>query len=200
MPKLADNTGLYRAAILLLDNYDSFTYNLCDYLLQTGVNCHVLRNDAFRLDELDLRTVDGIVLSPGPKKPEDAGLMMSLIEKYHRDKPMLGVCLGHQALGAFFGARLSKANEPMHGKTSQITHNGHWLFKDIPTRFEVMRYHSLLLDSLPDVLQPIAISENGELMALAHQSLPLTGVQFHPESILTAHGLRLIQNWVDSIP
>ena len=186
--------------ILLLDNYDSFTYNLYDYLLQTGVECHVLRNDAFSLKSLEEIEFQAIVLSPGPKRPADAGLMMPLIERYHQQVPILGICLGHQALGEFFGASLQRAALPMHGKTSLIRHNGHWLFEGIPAQFNVMRYHSLILESLHDTpLDCLASTSNAEIMALAHRTLPLVGVQFHPESILTEYGLQLIQNWVASI-
>jgi len=187
--------------ILLLDNYDSFTYNLYDYLLQTGVDCTVLRNDAFTMEELELLDFQAIVLSPGPKRPADAGLMMAVIERYNLRLPILGICLGHQALGEFFGAKLLKASLPMHGKTSVIQHQGHPVFQGIPEKFTVMRYHSLLLEPpLPPCLHCLANTDSGEIMALAHQSLPLIGVQFHPESILTEHGLQLLRNWVASIP
>ena len=184
--------------ILLIDNYDSFTYNLYDYLLQTGVECVVFRNDAFSLVDLEQIDFQAIVLSPGPKRPSDAGLMMHVIEQYHTRLPILGICLGLQGLGEFFGAKLVKAAVPMHGKTSLIQHNGHRLFKDIPTPFTVMRYHSLLLQSLDETaLECLATTATGEIMALAHQTLPLFGVQFHPESILSEHGLLLLRNWVD---
>lgn len=186
--------------ILLIDNYDSFTYNLYDYLLQTGLQCTVLRNDAFQLSDLENMDFQGIVLSPGPKRPTDAGQMMAVIEAYHRQKPMLGICLGHQALGEFFGAKLIRAQVPMHGKTTPIEHRGHWIFKGIPNPLTVMRYHSLLLESLEHTpLECLAKSPQGEIMALAHQSLPLTGLQFHPESILTESGHQLIHNWVRSL-
>ncbi len=187
--------------ILLIDNYDSFTYNLYDYLLQTGVQCVVLRNDAFSLADLGKIDFQAIVLSPGPKRPADAGMMMQVIQQYHQTKPILGICLGHQALGEFFGASLVKAALPMHGKTAIIQHHGHWLFRDIPTSFSVMRYHSLILESLAGTpLECLATTASGEIMALAHPILPLVGMQFHPESILTDHGLLLLRNWVSSIP
>lgn len=183
--------------ILLLDNYDSFTYNLYDYLQQTGHTCWVVRNDAISIDELEKTDFQAIVLSPGPKRPEDAGIMPAVIAQFYLSKPILGVCLGMQALGMFFGAKLVKANVPMHGKTSLITHLPHPIFEDIPPQFEVMRYHSLVLESLKGTdLQAIASTEAGELMALQHCSLPLVGVQFHPESILTQYGMNMIQNWV----
>jgi anthranilate synthase/aminodeoxychorismate synthase-like glutamine amidotransferase len=186
--------------ILLLDNYDSFTYNLYDYLLQTGVECQVLRNDARSLAEFERLDFQAIVFSPGPKRPADAGLMPALIERLYAHVPMLGICLGHQAIGEFFGAKLVKAKIPMHGKTTEIQHNGHPIFAGIPERFTVMRYHSLLLESLDGTpLVCTAQTDDGEIMALAHRSLPLTGVQFHPESILTEHGLQMLSNWVGMV-
>ncbi len=186
--------------ILLLDNYDSFTYNLYDYLLQTGVECLVLRNDTFTLEELEPLDFQAIVLSPGPKRPADAGMMLAVIERYCARLPILGICLGHQALGEFFGAKLLKASLPMHGKTSQIQHFGHPVFEAVPEHFTVMRYHSLLLEHpLPQCLRRLASTESDEIMALAHESLPLVGLQFHPESILTEHGLQLLRNWVATI-
>lgn len=187
--------------ILLLDNYDSFTYNLCDYLLQAGAECRVVRNDAFPLSAFDRADFDAIVFSPGPGRPADAGLMPALIRRFHRDVPMLGICLGHQALGEFFGAKLVKAAAPMHGKTTEVVHNGHPVFEGIPQRFTAMRYHSLLLESLTDTpLECIAQTGAGEIMALAHKHLPLTGIQFHPESILTEFGLQILINWVRIAP
>ena len=183
--------------VLLLDNYDSFTYNLYDYLLQTGAECTVLRNDALSLSAFERLDFEAIVFSPGPKRPADAGLLLPLIERFYQRVPMLGICLGHQAIGEFFGAKLVKAKVPMHGKTTDIGHNGHSLFQGIPTPFTVMRYHSLLLESLDDTpLECLATTGDGEIMALAHRTLPLLGVQFHPESVLTEYGLPLLKNWV----
>lgn len=184
--------------ILLLDNYDSFTYNLYDYLLQAGAECRVVRNDELDIEAFELLDFQAIVLSPGPKRPSDAGLMPALIERYATRVPIFGVCLGMQALGEYFGARLVRAALPMHGKTSPIRHKGHPLFEHIPETFQVMRYHSLVLESLEgSALQTIAETESGEIMALAHPSLPLSGVQFHPESILTEYGLQMLKNWVN---
>lgn len=183
--------------VLLLDNYDSFTYNLYDYLLQTGVECVVHRNDVFPLSGFENIDFQAIVLSPGPKRPADAGLLLPLIQRYYQAVPILGICLGHQAIGEHFGARLIKARLPMHGKTSVIRHDAHPIFEGIPEHFEVMRYHSLLLDSLENTpLRSIAASAESEIMALEHPELPLLGLQFHPESVLTEYGLQLLKNWV----
>jgi anthranilate synthase/aminodeoxychorismate synthase-like glutamine amidotransferase len=183
--------------LLLLDNYDSFTYNLYDYLLQTGVQCTVLRNDAFGVPDFPDLRFDAAVLSPGPRTPTDAGILMAFIHYFHAHKPMLGVCLGQQALGQYFGAPLLRAQAPMHGKTSLIRHQGHPLFEGIGSPTEVMRYHSLILGSLDNTpFDCIASTEQGEIMAISHRFLPLWGVQFHPESILSPAGFRMIQNWV----
>lgn len=186
--------------ILLLDNYDSFTYNLYDYLRQAGADCVVVRNDSPELLAFSPEDFDAVALSPGPKRPEDAGLMPDLIRAWHDRLPMLGICLGHQALGAFFGARVVLANVPMHGKTSKVQHRGHPLFASIPAQFSVMRYHSLVVEGLAGTpLIKIAETGDGTVMALTHEQLPLLGVQFHPESILTEYGNQLLENWVHLI-
>ena len=186
--------------ILLVDNYDSFTYNLYDYLLRLGVACEVVRNDAMTLQEFKSLTFDGLMLSPGPKTPRDAGHLMALIEYFFDKKPILGVCLGHQALGEFFGAALIRATVPVHGKTSRIFTVKHPIFDGLPADFEVMRYHSLILKNLENTdLKAIATTSEGEIMALCHRRLPIWGVQFHPESILTEHGLPMLSNWVKSL-
>ncbi len=186
--------------ILLLDNYDSFTYNLYDYLQQAGADCTVVRNDALELLAFEPGDFDGVVLSPGPKRPQDAGMLPRLIAAWHQRLPMLGICLGMQALGEFFGARLVKSEPPMHGKTSTVRHNGHPMFTGIPMLFSAMRYHSLILQNLQKTpLNGVAYTDDGALMALAHRELPLWGVQFHPESILTESGLQLITNWVEYV-
>lgn len=186
--------------ILLLDNYDSFTYNLWDYLMRcapSGTEVEVLRNDACTVEDVARGRYAAIVLSPGPRRPEHAGILLELIAAFHERLPMLGVCLGHQALGEFFGARLVRAALPMHGKTDNIRHDGTGIFADLPAEFSVMRYHSLLLQDLPpEHLQTQAWTERGECMALKHKRLPLWGLQFHPESILCEQGLRLISNWL----
>ncbi|MBK7407696.1 MAG: aminodeoxychorismate/anthranilate synthase component II, partial [Saprospirales bacterium] len=136
--------------LLLIDNYDSFTYNLWDYFLRLGASCQVIRNDHIDLDRIKKEDYDGIVLSPGPEKPEDAGSLMDCVKAFHDTLPILGICLGHQAIGAFFGASLVKAGLPVHGKTSLITHHGHVLFAGLPPQFSAMRYHSLILEELPE--------------------------------------------------
>lgn len=153
------------------------------------------RNDT-PLDEIEQKAYSGIVLSPGPENPLSAGNMMDLIEKYHDRLPMLGICLGHQALGMFFGAKLKKAIRPMHGKLSRIHISGGELFDKIPAEIEVVRYHSLVLGALPDGLLALAQTEENELMAFQHRHLPLMGVQFHPEAILTQYGMDMLKNWV----
>jgi anthranilate synthase/aminodeoxychorismate synthase-like glutamine amidotransferase len=186
--------------VLLLDNYDSFTYNLYDYILQLGQQCTVVRNNEMSIEEIAALNFSSIVISPGPKTPKEAGITMQLIERFHQTRPILGICLGHQAIGQFFGAQLVKAAKPMHGKTSTISHNNHWLFKGIPTPFEVMRYHSLVIEeNLPKYLHLLAQNYDRELMVIAHENLPIIGIQFHPESVLTEHGLQLLQNWFEGI-
>ncbi len=186
--------------VLLIDNYDSFTYNLYDYILQLGEQCRVVRNDEITLEELADISFSSAVISPGPKTPAEAGITMPFIKHYHNRLPILGICLGHQALGQFFGATLVKARQPMHGKTTLIQHTNHLLFKGLPQQLQVMRYHSLILEGLEKTgLKVTATTADGEIMALAHKSLPLAGVQFHPESILTPQGLQLMRNWFTSI-
>ena len=186
--------------ILLVDNYDSFTYILYDYFLQLGADCTVIRNDELSFDQILKLDFDALVLSPGPKRPEDAGLMPELIAHFHDKKPILGICLGHQGIGEFFGAKLIKANLPVHGKTSTLFHHNHDLFKGLPDHFEVMRYHSLVLKNIEATeLEEIATTSSGEAMAIAHKKLPIIGVQFHPESILTEHGLQMLQNWLATL-
>ena len=183
--------------ILLLDNYDSFTYNLCDYLQQCGAEVDVVRNDL-----LDVKTVsskyDAIVISPGPGEPLQAGCTMEVIEKYADQLPIFGVCLGMQAIGLHFGADLVRAHFPMHGKESTLNFNvDHQLFTSISSPFNVCRYHSLILQNLQNTpLNIIAETAAGEPMAIAHSTLPIWAVQFHPEAILTPQGLQLIKNWL----
>lgn len=182
--------------LLVVDNFDSFTFTLVDYLRQAGATCRVLRNDA-PWEQLT-QPCDAVVLSPGPGTPRRAGQLLDVIDYFHQQVPMLGVCLGHQALGEFFGAELSVAERPMHGKVSMITVDpADELFAGLPERFGVTRYHSLVLRQLPDELRSTAQTDEQELMALRHRWLPLWGVQFHPEAALTEHGLSLIKNWIN---
>jgi len=183
--------------ILLVDNYDSFTYNLYDYLAQLGAKCTVIRNDEYTLDEIQKMSFDALVLSPGPQTPKEAGLLTQLIHTFHRSIPIMGICLGHQGICEYFGGTLSKASLPMHGKTSTLTHTEHFLFKHIPSPYKVMRYHSLIIKNLENTdLEIISSTNEGEIMAIAHKKLPVFGVQFHPESVLTKDGLQLLSNWL----
>lgn len=181
--------------VLVVDNYDSFTYMLNDYIEQQGALCTVIRNDESRVLE-DWKNVDAIVLSPGPQAPRDAGLLMEVLNQSYLHKPVLGVCLGHQAIGEFFGATLQKAEVPMHGKVDQMTHTNDVLFSDIPQTFSATRYHSLLLTQVSDPLTVIAQSSRNEVMALRHKELPIWGIQFHPESCLTEYGSVMIKNFL----
>ena len=186
--------------LLLLDNYDSFTYNLYDYFLRCGAEVEVIRNNEIELDNLNQK-YEGIILSPGPGKPKDAGMMMQLIEQYHDKLPIFGVCLGMQAIGELFGANLIQANYPMHGKMDSLHFdNTHPLFSKIKSPFQVCRYHSLILDQIQSTpLKIIATSAQKEPMAIAHKNLPIWGVQFHPEAILTPQGIQLFNNWLSCI-
>jgi anthranilate synthase component 2 len=181
--------------ILLLDNFDSFTYNLADYLEQAGATCKVLRNDT-SLEEISRYDYRGIVLSPGPGTPRQAGCMPAVIAHYHQKLPMLGICLGHQALGQFFGATLTKGLRPMHGKISEITTRPDALFRAIPERIRVVRYHSLLLDTIPPRLESLAETAEKEMMAFRHRQLPIRGLQFHPEAALSEYGFQMLKNWL----
>ena len=180
---------------VLIDNYDSFSYILHDYLLQTGHECAVYRNDEISTDQLAALQPSRIIISPGPETPLQAGITMSVVERFHATIPILGVCLGHQALGMFFGAQLVHA-QPMHGKTSDIRHNGGDVFSGLPTPCTVMRYHSLAITSVEGTgLYATAHTEDNVIMALRHETHPCYGVQFHPESIGTPHGLQILRNW-----
>lgn len=183
--------------ILLIDNYDSFTYMLKDYIEQHGPACTVIRNDAPELvSYLNDNAPDAIVISPGPCAPKDAGLLPGLLHRILHAYPVLGVCLGHQAMGAYFGAALVKAELPRHGKVDTIKHNGNKLFDGVPVAFDATRYHSLLLKDVPVELEVIALSPTGEVMGIAHKTLPLWGIQFHPESCMTGYGKQMIENFL----
>ena len=184
--------------ILVIDNYDSFTYNLVQYLGVLGAEVRVVRNDELSVQEIAALEPEQIVISPGPCTPNEAGVSLELIRALSGRIPMLGVCLGHQAIGQAFGGRVVRAPCVMHGKVSEVRHDGSALFAGVPDPFEATRYHSLIVEreSLPGDLIVTAWSEGGEIMALSHRSLPLWGVQFHPESILTREGMRLLENFL----
>jgi anthranilate synthase/aminodeoxychorismate synthase-like glutamine amidotransferase len=188
--------------ILMVDNYDSFTYNLVQYLGELGADVEVRRNDAIMLAEIAERRPQGIVISPGPCTPKEAGISVPVIERFAGEIPILGVCLGHQAIGAALGGSIVRAASIMHGKTSPIHHDGRGVFRELPSPFDATRYHSLVIDrdSVPPELEVSAWTESGEIMGVRHRSLPLEGVQFHPESILTLEGKRLLQNFLASLP
>jgi anthranilate synthase component 2 len=185
--------------LLLIDNYDSFTYNLVHFLGELGASCEVYRNDKIGVAEAIARKPRGIVLSPGPCTPNEAGICLDLIAKAGADIPILGVCLGHQAIGQVYGGKVVRAPAPMHGKLSRITHKGKGVFKGLPKRFEVTRYHSLIVDraSLPACLSITAETSDGLIMGLQHKAHPVYGVQFHPESIASEHGHALLANFLD---
>jgi anthranilate synthase component 2 len=186
--------------ILLLDNYDSFTYNLYQYLCELGAQVEVHRNDKITIAEIAEKRPDRIVISPGPCTPADAGISIGLIQELGPHVPMLGVCLGHQALGAAYGGTVSRAPTVMHGKLSQIHHTGGGIFKDLPAPFTATRYHSLIVerDDLPDDLEVTAWTDDGLIMGLRHRAFPVQGVQFHPESIMTDHGKQLLRTFLES--
>ena len=183
--------------ILIIDNYDSFTYNIVHAAALFRPNCVVAQNDQITIDEIHALNPSHIILGPGPKRPADAGILLSCIAQFHQDIPMLGICLGHQAIGEFFGGTVCKAPLVQHGKTAWIQHSGTGIFQNLPTPMAVGRYHSLCVENLPDVLQPIAFSPDGVIQAFQHHSLPIFGVQFHPESILTPDGSTLIQHFFE---
>ena len=183
---------------ILLDNYDSFTYILHHYLLQTGNECVVYRNDELTLEQLIALNPSRLIISPGPETPILAGICLEAIAHYHKKLPILGVCLGHQALGMHFGAKLTHAPYPMHGKTSEEKHKNHPIFKGIPSPVTVMRYHSLIIQQLENTgLQSIANTDDDIIMAVAHELYPCIGIQFHPESVGTLKGQQILQNWAE---
>ncbi|HZX26747.1 MAG TPA: aminodeoxychorismate/anthranilate synthase component II [Telluria sp.] len=185
--------------LLMIDNYDSFTYNLVQYFGELGEDVRTYRNDEITLDEIEKLNPDHICISPGPKSPADAGISVDLIHRFKGKKPILGVCLGHQAIGAAFGGRIVRAKQVMHGKTSLIAHTGVGVFKGLPSPFTVIRYHSLAIEraSLPDCLEVTAWTDDGEIMGVRHKEYDIEGVQFHPESILSEHGHALLKNFLE---
>ncbi|MBC1187429.1 MULTISPECIES: aminodeoxychorismate synthase component 2 [Kluyvera] len=184
--------------ILLIDNYDSFTWNLYQYFCELGASVTVKRNDDITLDDIDTLAPDKIVISPGPCTPDDAGISLDVIRRYAGKTPLLGVCLGHQAIAQAFGARIVRAEKVMHGKTSPITHQQQGVFRGLNNPLTVTRYHSLLIDpaTLPDCFEVTARSETGEIMGIRHREWDLEGVQFHPESILSEQGHALLANFL----
>ena len=184
--------------ILVLDNYDSFTYNLVQYLGELGATVRVARNDKITVEEIGRMEPEGIVISPGPGNPDGAGISLALIRRFRETIPILGVCLGHQAIGQAFGGTVSRARKQMHGKTSRIHHDGRGVFAALPQDFEATRYHSLVVleRGFPADLEISARAEDGEIMGLRHRRFPVEGVQFHPESILTGQGKALLRNFL----
>jgi para-aminobenzoate synthetase component 2 len=187
--------------VVVVDNYDSFTYNLVQYVETLGGECDVRLNDRVTVDQIADAKPAGILLSPGPGNPDDAGVTLAVIEQLSGKIPIFGVCLGHQAIGQAFGGKVVRAPELMHGKTSGILHDGRTLFQGIPSPFEATRYHSLIVEEagFPPALEVTARTQKGEIMGLRHREFAVEGVQFHPESILTDHGLRMVENWLTSL-
>jgi anthranilate synthase component II len=184
--------------VLVIDNYDSFTYNLVQYLGELGAAVKVVRNDEVGIDEVERMRPDGVVISPGPCSPSEAGISLAVVERFGGALPILGVCLGHQAIGQAYGGKVVHAKSLMHGKTSPIHHAGSGVFAGLPSPFTATRYHSLAVEreSLPDCLEVTAWTDDGEIMGLRHRSLAVEGVQFHPEAILTEHGHALLRNFL----
>ncbi len=187
--------------IIVIDNYDSFTYNLVHLVGAHTTDIEVIRNDVLTVDEVLAKEPTGLLISPGPGRPEDAGITKALIERAGPHIPLLGVCLGHQSIGEVFGAKVDYAPALMHGKTSKIYHNGASIFEGIEDGFTATRYHSLIVnrDSIPDMLEITAETEDGIVMGLKHKTLPIEGIQFHPESILTTAGAAMIANWLKQV-
>jgi len=186
--------------ILLVDNYDSFVYNLARYVRELGAEAVVRRNDAMTLDDVAALAPTHIILSPGPCTPSEAGISTEVVRRFGATTPILGVCLGHQSIGAAYGGEIVRAGRPMHGKVSAITHDGSGVFAGLPSPFRATRYHSLVIakDSVPAGLRVTATSEDGEIMGVVHETQPVTGVQFHPESALTEHGYQIVETFLRS--
>ena len=184
--------------LLMIDNYDSFTYNIVQYFGELGAEVEVFRNDEITIEQIAAKNPDRLVISPGPCSPLEAGISVAAIQHFAGKLPILGVCLGHQSIGAAFGGKIVRAQELMHGKTSVITTTQFGVFADLPKQFIVNRYHSLAIEksSIPDVLKVTAWTDDGEIMGVRHKTLPIEGVQFHPESILTEHGHAMLKNFL----
>ncbi|CAB3709489.1 Anthranilate synthase component II [Achromobacter sp. 2789STDY5608633] len=190
---------LEKKMLLMIDNYDSFTYNLVQYFGELGEDVRVARNDQITLEEIAALNPDRICVSPGPCSPAEAGISVPVIQAFAGKKPILGVCLGHQAIGAAYGGDIVRAQQIMHGKTVQISHTGTDIFTDLPTPYTVIRYNSLTIDpaTLPECLAVTATAPDGDIMGVRHKTLPLYGVQFHPESVLSEHGHALLRNFLN---
>ena len=184
--------------LLMIDNYDSFTYNIVQYLGELGEDVHTVRNDQITLGEIEAMAPERICISPGPKAPKDAGISLDVLREFGGKLPILGVCLGHQAIGEAFGGKVIRAKQVMHGKTSTIAHIGEGVFQDLPSPYTVIRYHSLAIEraSLPACLEVTAWTDDGEIMGVRHKTFDIEGVQFHPESILSEHGHALLKNFL----
>ena len=187
--------------LLMIDNYDSFTYNLYQYLCELGAEVEVARNDKISLEEIQDMSPEGIIISPGPSTPLEAGISNDVIRQFGPNTPTLGVCLGHQCIGHVYGAKVDQVGEIRHGKTSMVSHNGAGVLAGLPNPFQAIRYHSLVVfpETMPDTLEVTAQTENGLVMGLRHKDYPIEGVQFHPESILTPDGKHLLQNFLDKV-
>ena len=187
--------------LLMIDNYDSFTYNLYQYLCELGAEVEVARNDKISLEEIQDMSPEGIIISPGPSTPLEAGISNDVIRQFGPSTPTLGVCLGHQCIGHVYGAKVDQAGEIRHGKTSMVSHSGAGVLAGLPNPFQAIRYHSLVVfpETMPDTLEVTAQTENGLVMGLRHKDYPIEGVQFHPESILTPDGKHLLQNFLDKV-
>jgi anthranilate synthase component 2 len=185
--------------LLMIDNYDSFTYNIVQYFGELGEDVHTVRNDEITLEQIADLNPDRICISPGPKSPKDAGISVEVLKQFKGRKPILGVCLGHQAIGVAFGGNIIRAKQVMHGKTSKIAHTGDGVFKGLPSPFTVIRYHSLAIEraSLPSCLEVTAWTDDGEIMGVRHKEFDIEGVQFHPESILSEHGHAMLKNFLE---
>jgi anthranilate synthase component 2 len=185
--------------LLMIDNYDSFTYNIVQYFGELGEDVRTVRNDEISLEQIADMNPDRICISPGPKSPKDAGVSVDVLKEFKGKLPILGVCLGHQAIGEAFGGKIIRAKQVMHGKTSKIAHTGEGVFKGLPSPFTVIRYHSLAIEraSLPSCLEVTAWTDDGEIMGVRHKEFDIEGVQFHPESILSEHGHAMLKNFLE---
>ena len=195
---MRENYPMTSKKILVIDNYDSFVFNLVQYLAQLGAECTVVRNDQLKVTDAD--NYDGVLISPGPGTPERAGISVEMVHHCAIKKiPLFGVCLGHQAIGVAFGSVVSQAPELLHGKTSMVSHKGQGVFKDLPSPFNATRYHSLAVErnTIPNFIEVTGETDSGVVMAMRHKELPIEGVQFHPESVLTEHGHAMLANWLE---